>query len=176
MGSEKHGSGDGRGILSGGYLNEDRPMNRETWLSEVFPEWGNFLNREIEDETVKPGTVTLWWLSGPSWCLKTSAGGVFLIDCYSGPSMYTDYSYCGVCRIGGGIERNSQPRQSVSYAPAHQRRILTNSGGEHECVQTAQCRREHSRMKYCPVNKVVDSEDGTRLPALLKFPHVIANA
>ena len=95
------GAGDGRGILSGGYLNQDRPMTRETWLAEVFPEWGTFLNQQVENDVVKPGTVALWWLSGPSWCLKTSAGGVFLIDCYSGPSMYTSYEFCGVCRISG---------------------------------------------------------------------------
>ena len=95
------GVGDGRGILRGDYLNEDRTVTRQDWLEEVFPEWGTLLNQQIENDVVAPGTVALWWLSGPSWCLKTSAGGVFLIDCYSGPSMYTSYGYCGVCRIGG---------------------------------------------------------------------------
>ena len=92
---------DGRGILRGEFMNEDRPMTRDDWLREVFPEWGTFLNNEIENECVEQGTVALWWLTGPSWCLKTSAGGVFLIDCYSGPSLYTTYDYCGVCRIAG---------------------------------------------------------------------------
>jgi len=93
--------GDGRGIMPGDYPNQDRPMSRDDWLREVFPEWGTFLNQQIENDVVEPGTVALWWLSGPSWCIKTSAGGVFLLDCYSGPSMYTSYDYCGVCRIGG---------------------------------------------------------------------------
>ena len=100
------GIGDGRGILRGDYLNEDRPLTRADWLEEVFPEWGTLLNQQIENDVVAPGTVALWWLSGPSWCLKTSAGGVFLIDCYSGPSMYTSYAYCGVCRIGGAPTLN----------------------------------------------------------------------
>ncbi len=39
-------STDGRGIISGGYLNQDRPMTRETWLAEVFPEWGTFLKNK----------------------------------------------------------------------------------------------------------------------------------
>ena len=30
--------GSGQGILGGDYLNTDRPMTRETWLKEVFPE------------------------------------------------------------------------------------------------------------------------------------------
>ena len=30
-------------------LIKDRPMDRLTWLQEVFPIWGTFLNEEIED-------------------------------------------------------------------------------------------------------------------------------
>jgi L-ascorbate 6-phosphate lactonase len=106
MVSDDNGAGDGRGIIRGSYPNEDRPMTRERWLAEVFPEWGTFLNKQLEEDVVEPGTFALWWLSGPSWAMKTSAGGVFLIDCYSGPSLYTDYSYCGVCRIGGAPSIN----------------------------------------------------------------------
>lgn len=93
--------GSEQGILGGDYLNQDRPMTREIWLQEVFPEWGTFLNRQLASDEVRPGTFALWWLGGPSWAMKTSAGGVFLIDCYSGPSIYTSYDYCGVCRMGG---------------------------------------------------------------------------
>ena len=60
------GAGDGRGIVRGDYLNEDRPVTRQDWLEEVFPEWGTLLNRQIENDVVEPGTVALWWLSGPS--------------------------------------------------------------------------------------------------------------
>lgn len=91
---------DGRGILAGDYANQDRPMDRDTWLREVFPEWGTYLNQEIERTVVEPGTVALWWLGGPSWVLK-SQQAVFLIDGYSGPSLYTSYDYCGVCRTSG---------------------------------------------------------------------------
>jgi hypothetical protein len=27
-----------------------------------FPEWGSWLNEEIEEEDVKPGTFAMWWL------------------------------------------------------------------------------------------------------------------
>jgi L-ascorbate 6-phosphate lactonase len=33
--------------------------------------------------------------------LKTDEGGIFFIDVYSGPSMYTSYYYCGVCKQSG---------------------------------------------------------------------------
>lgn len=92
---------DGRGILAGDYLNEDRDITREQWLEDSFPEWGSFLNKKIEAYTVPNGQVSLWWLGGPSWILKTDAGGVFFIDVYSGPSMYTSYYYCGVCKQSG---------------------------------------------------------------------------
>ncbi|MGA3220982.1 MAG: MBL fold metallo-hydrolase [Acidimicrobiales bacterium] len=89
---------DGRGILSGAYLGEDRDISRDDWLREVFPEWGSFLNKEINCFSVRPGSVALWWFGGPSFAMKTSGGEVFLIDNYAGPSIYTTYDNCGVCR------------------------------------------------------------------------------
>ncbi|MCR4431143.1 MAG: MBL fold metallo-hydrolase [Tepidanaerobacteraceae bacterium] len=92
---------DGRGILAGDYLNENRDITREQWLEDSFPEWGTFLNQQIEAFKVPAGQVCLWWLGGPSWVLKTDEGGIFFIDVYSGPSMYTSYYYCGVCKQAG---------------------------------------------------------------------------
>ena len=71
---------DGRGILAGDYLNQNRVIDRDTWIRESFPEWGTLLNREIENIEVKKGTVAIWWLGGPSWVLKTDEGGIFFID------------------------------------------------------------------------------------------------
>ena len=39
---------DGRGIISGAYVNQDHPIGRTQWLEDSFPEWGTFLNQEIE--------------------------------------------------------------------------------------------------------------------------------
>ena len=92
---------DGRGILAGDYLNQNRTITRQDWLEDCFPEWGSMLNQEIENLDVKKGTVALWWLGGPSWMLKTDEGAIFFIDVYSGPSHYTQYYYCGVCKQAG---------------------------------------------------------------------------
>ena len=92
---------DGRGILAGDYLNQNRSLTRQDWLEDCFPEWGTLLNQEIENLDVKKGTVALWWLGGPSWMLKTDEGAIFFIDVYSGPSHYTQYYYCGVCKQAG---------------------------------------------------------------------------
>lgn len=86
---------DGRGFPSGAYLNQNHPMDRTQWLEDTFPEWGSFLNQEIENYEVPKGQVSLWWCGGPSWVLKTDEGGVFMIDQYCGPSMYTELYYPG---------------------------------------------------------------------------------
>ena len=41
---------DGRGFPSGAYLNQNHPMDRTQWLEDTFPEWGSFLNQEIENQ------------------------------------------------------------------------------------------------------------------------------
>ena len=75
---------DGRGIISGAYVNQDHPIDRTQWLEDSFPEWGTFLNQEIESYQVPKGQVSLWWCGGPSWVLKTDEGGIFFIDQYCG--------------------------------------------------------------------------------------------
>lgn len=48
--------------------NEEKPMSkvnditRESWILNTFPEWGTWLNEEIEQEKVAPGTFAMWWL------------------------------------------------------------------------------------------------------------------
>ena len=88
---------DERGILDGATVGLPRKMNREIWLKEVFPEWGTYLNYEIDQYKVKTGTGAMWYFGGPSFALKSQAGAVFTVDLYAGPSLFTDYSDCGVC-------------------------------------------------------------------------------
>ena len=97
---------DGRGLLWGGYLNAEHPVTRDVWLAEAFPEWGSFLNNIIEKTQVPQGQVRLWWCGGPSWVVKTDAGGIFLIDQNCAPSHYTTYDYCGVCKQAGADSIN----------------------------------------------------------------------
>ncbi|NIQ39425.1 MAG: ascorbate 6-phosphate lactonase [Proteobacteria bacterium] len=92
---------DDKGIADGSTVGLPRKMSRDIWLREVFPEWGSYLNQEIDQFEVKPGTGVMWYFGGPSFALKSQAGAVFLLDVYSGSSMFTDYSYCGVCRTSG---------------------------------------------------------------------------
>lgn len=94
--------GDGRGTMQGDYLlNQDRPMDRTRWLLECFPEWGRYLNRQIEETVVEDGTYALWWTGGMGFVLKSPGGAVLLVDNYAGPAHYTEYEYGGVCRTSG---------------------------------------------------------------------------
>ena len=92
---------DERGVMDGGTVGLPRQMSRDIWLQEVFPEWGTYLNHEIATFDVQPGTGALWYFGGPSFALKSQAGAVFLVDLYAGPSLFTDRSYCGVCKTSG---------------------------------------------------------------------------
>lgn len=48
-------------------------MTRESWIMSTFPEWGTWLNEDIEREEVKPGTVAMWWLGCTGIWMKTPA-------------------------------------------------------------------------------------------------------
>ena len=48
---------DERGVMDGGTVGLPRKMNRDIWLKEVFPEWGTYLNYEIDTFEVKPGRI-----------------------------------------------------------------------------------------------------------------------
>ena len=56
---------DERGILDGATVGLPRKMSRDIWLQEVFPEWGTYLNYEIDQTKVKPGTGAMWYFGGP---------------------------------------------------------------------------------------------------------------
>jgi len=97
---------DGRGLISGTYMNTNHAINRESWLKECFPGWGTFLNRQIEGYEVPKGQVAMWWISGASWILKTDEGAIIWIDMFAGGSGYTEISSCGVCRQNGADSMN----------------------------------------------------------------------
>ncbi len=87
---------------------KEREIDRQKWISEVFPEWGDFLNCEIENAKVKPGTFILWWFGACSWFLKTYGGANVLIDNYSGPSIgaaWEPNTKIGVLRQTGALKQ-----------------------------------------------------------------------
>ena len=48
-------------------------ITRESWILSTFPEWGTWLNEEIENEVVPEGNFAMWWLG-----LKPPAAQIFV--------------------------------------------------------------------------------------------------
>ena len=59
-------------------------ISRESWIMSTFPEWGTWLNEEIENEEVKPGTVAMWWLGCTGVWFKTPGGCNISVDLWCG--------------------------------------------------------------------------------------------
>lgn len=55
-------------------------ITRESWILSTFPEWGTWLNEEIEEEVVKPGTFAMWWLGCTGLWLKSEGNANICID------------------------------------------------------------------------------------------------
>lgn len=65
-------------------------MNKQCGRSQ----WDRFLIEQIESAVVKAG-VTLWYLGGPSICLRTRAAVIYM-DLYTGPSVEGVHRMCAV--------------------------------------------------------------------------------
>lgn len=55
-------------------------ITRESWILANFPEWGTWLNEEIEEEAVAPGTFAMWWLGCTGLWVKSEGGAHVCID------------------------------------------------------------------------------------------------
>jgi L-ascorbate 6-phosphate lactonase len=64
-------------------------VTRESWILSTFPEWGTWLNEEIEAETVAPGTFAIWWLGCTGIWLKSQGGANICIDLWCGTGKRT---------------------------------------------------------------------------------------
>ena len=59
-------------------------ITRESWILSSFPEWGTWLNEEIEEENVEKGTFAMWWLGCTGIWLKTENATNISIDVWCG--------------------------------------------------------------------------------------------
>lgn len=55
-------------------------ITRESWILSTFPEWGTWLNEEIDETVVEPGTFSMWWLGCTGIWLKTEGNTNLLVD------------------------------------------------------------------------------------------------
>ncbi|MGL5955604.1 MAG: L-ascorbate 6-phosphate lactonase [Brevinema sp.] len=59
-------------------------ITRESWILSTFPEWGTWLNEEIENERVASNTVALWWLGCTGLWIKSEQATNICIDFWCG--------------------------------------------------------------------------------------------
>ncbi len=92
-------------------------ITRESWILDTFPEWGTWLNEEIQQEVVEENTFKMWWLGCTGIWLKTQNNTNLCIDfwCGSGkktkanPYMKENHQMAKMCGC-----RNLQPNLRVS--------------------------------------------------------------
>lgn len=61
-------------------MSKVNEITRDSWILSTFPEWGTWLNEEIEAEQVEKGSVALWWLGCTGMWLKTEGNANLLVD------------------------------------------------------------------------------------------------
>ena len=61
-------------------MSKVKSITRESWILSTFPEWGSWLNEEIEQEQVAPGTFAMWWLGCTGIWLKSEGGTNVCVD------------------------------------------------------------------------------------------------
>ncbi len=59
-------------------------ITRESWILSSFPEWGTYLNEEIEATEVSTGTVSMWWLGCTAVWLKSASDTNIVVDFWVG--------------------------------------------------------------------------------------------
>ena len=59
-------------------------ITREKWILGAFPEWGTWLNEEIDDEVVDPGTFKMWWIGCTGIWIKSEGNTNIAIDLWFG--------------------------------------------------------------------------------------------
>ncbi|NCB60490.1 MAG: hypothetical protein EOM46_24130, partial [Gammaproteobacteria bacterium] len=65
-------------------MSKVQTITRESWILNTFPEWGSWLNEEIEQEQVAPGTFAMWWLGCTGIWLKSEGGANICVDLWIG--------------------------------------------------------------------------------------------
>ncbi len=61
-------------------MSKVKEITRESWILNTFPEWGTWLNEEIEEEKVEKGKVAMWWLGCTGIWLKSDQQTNILVD------------------------------------------------------------------------------------------------
>ncbi|MDR0270496.1 L-ascorbate 6-phosphate lactonase [Paenibacillus sp.] len=64
-------------------------ITREKWILSTFPEWGTWLNEEIDETVVEKNTFAMWWLGCTGIYLKSEGDANLLVDLWCGTGKQT---------------------------------------------------------------------------------------
>ncbi|CRH91478.1 Probable L-ascorbate-6-phosphate lactonase ulaG [Chlamydia trachomatis] len=64
-------------------MGKVQEITRESWILSTFPEWGTWLNEEIEEEVVPEGNFAMWWLGNCGVWIKTPGGANVVMDLWA---------------------------------------------------------------------------------------------
>lgn len=59
-------------------------IDRTSWVLETFPQWGTWLNEEIEETKVEANKLTMWWLGCVGVWIKTENDTDICLDLWCG--------------------------------------------------------------------------------------------
>ena len=65
-------------------MSKIEEITRDSWILNTFPEWGTWLNEEIDDTVVEKNTFAMWWLGCTGIWVKTENGTNIAIDYWCG--------------------------------------------------------------------------------------------
>lgn len=74
-----------------------KTLSRDRWILDCFPEWGTWLNEEIEETVVEEHKLAMWWLGCTGIYFKTPGGANVMVDAWVSRGQTTHY-------INGGVE------------------------------------------------------------------------
>ncbi|MGJ8730622.1 L-ascorbate 6-phosphate lactonase [Listeria aquatica] len=86
-------------------MSQINEVTRENWILSTFPEWGTWLNEEIEATQVEKNSFTMWWLGCTGIWLKTHEDTNILCDLWCGTGKRTH---------GNGKMKNGHQMQRMS--------------------------------------------------------------
>lgn len=86
-------------------MSKINEITRESWVLSTFPEWGTWLNEEIEREKVAPKTVAMWWLGCTGLWIKSEGQTNLCLDFWCGTGKRTHGS--GKMKTGHQMQRMS---------------------------------------------------------------------
>lgn len=65
-------------------MGQVQEITRESWILKTFPQWGTWLNEEIDGTVVEPGTFAMWWLGCTGLWIKSEGNANILVDLWVG--------------------------------------------------------------------------------------------